>query len=234
MRSRALVFALLGPVAILTGCDVFSPDNYDEPTARLTGQVTYQGQPVPVATGEVELDLWQPDYELDEEIDVTVDQDGTFSAVLFDGSYEINLVNGQGPWVDDPTRIPFEIRGDMTLEIPVTPYYIVENANLVNNNDVIEATFHIGQVDASRPVEYVGLYVSTTTFVDRTNRIRSVEMDAAAIPDLAGTISLSIALPDDIRLAPGSAPREAVFARVGIKTVGVSDMVFSQVQKIGL
>lgn len=237
MKPYALVLGLLALTTVLSGCsDIFSPDNYEAPNSTLTGQVTYQGTAVPVATDRVELDLWQPgeEFELEQDIDVFVDQEGSFAAVLFDGSYEVNLIDGQGPWVDNATRIPFDVNGDTTIEVPVTPYYLVENPSIVNNNDVVEATFNIGQIDTSRDVEFVGLYVSTTRFVDRANEIGTDELDASAIPDLDATISLSFELPEDIREAPGSVPRANVWARVGIKTVGKAHLVYSPVEQLEL
>lgn len=235
MRSSAIVSTVLASITVLAGCDnIFGTDNYDPPSSTLTGQVVYEGEPVGVASNTVELELWQPEFELDEKIEVFVDQDGSFSAVLFDGSYEINLLPGSGPWVDNPGRIPFELSGEMDLEVPVVPYYTIEGENIVNNNDVIEATFSIGQVEPSREIEHVGLYVSTTLFVDRTNQVVQTELAGGDIDDVGGTIDLSVELPDDIRVAPGPDPRTAVFVRVGVKTAGVADMIFSPVYEIAL
>jgi hypothetical protein len=234
MRSSAIAATLVASVTVLAGCDnIFGTDNYDPPSSTLTGQVVYQGEPVGVRSDGVELELWQPDFELDEKIEVFVDQDGSFSAVLFDGSYEINLLAGSGPWVDNPERIPFDLRGEMTLEIPVVPYYTVQDESIANNNDVVEATFTLGQVETSRAVQYVGLYVSTTVFVDRTNQVVHVERAGDQI-DPGAPISLSVALPANIRVGPGPDPRTKVFARIGIKTVGVAEMLFSPVYEIGL
>ena len=235
MRSYAIVLGLLASATALTGCKgLFSPDNYDEPGSTLTGSVTYQGQPVPVATEQVELDIWQPGFDFEENIPVYVDQDGTFTAVLFNGDYEINLRNGVGPWVDNSSRMSFTVSGSTTIEVPVTPYYTVGNANIVNSGDVVQATFTVNSVNTGREVNFVGLYVSTTQFVDRTNQVVRVERNRADIPDLNGTINLSVALPSDIRVRPGPEPRTAVFARVGIAIVGKEDMVFSEVLEVGL
>lgn len=234
MRSSAIAPTLLASLTVLAGCDnIFGTDNYDPPSSTLTGRIVHQGEPVGVASNTVELELWQPEFDLDEKIEVSIDQDGSFSAVLFDGSYEINLLPGSGPWVDNPGRIPLQLRGETDLEIPVVPYYTVEGENIINNSDVIEAMFSIGQVEPSRDIEHIGLYVSTTMFVDRTNQVVQIELAGNDI-DLGGTIDLSVELPDDIRVAPGADPRTTVYARVGIKTVGVADMIFSPVYKISL
>jgi len=237
MKSFAVVFGLLASATVLTGCDgLFSPDNFDEPTSMLTGNITYQGQPIPVASDQVELDLWQPgaEFELEEDINLYVDQDGSFSAALFDGDYEYSLINGQGPWADNGARVPFQVRGNTTLEIPVTPYYTVGDANIsLSGGSAVQATFTINSVDTSRAVEYVGLYVSTTAFVDRSNQVVRTEMNGSQI-DVGGSISLSVNLPDDIRITPSPDPRTAVFARVGIKVVGKADMIFSLVEQVPL
>jgi hypothetical protein len=214
-------------------------DNYDEPNAMLTGSVVYQGEPVGVRTNGVELELWQPSFELNQKIPVHVAQDGTFSASIFSGDYEIGLLPGNGPWVNNTTRIPVSVNGTATIDIPVTPYYTVENEQFSLNgasgpSGAVTATFNIGQIETSRQVEFVGLYVGETIFVDPTNRRVQVTLPLAQIADLNAPINLSVDLPADIDVTPSPAPREAVFARIGVKTVGVSEMLFSPVMKIDI
>jgi hypothetical protein len=43
------------------------------------------------------------------------------------GEYEINLLPGNGPWVNKPTRKPVSVRGSAVLDIEVEPYYIITN-----------------------------------------------------------------------------------------------------------
>jgi hypothetical protein len=235
MNSRALILRLLAPAVLLVGCDnIFGIDNYDEPNASLSGRVVFEGQPVGVRTGGVELELWQPGFELNTKIPIYVAQDGTFSARLFAGSYELNLLPGNGPWVNNPERIRVEVQGETSLEVPVRPFYTIRNESITNNGGVIQANFSLGHIDTSRQVEWVGVYVGTTNFVDRINQRVRFERQRSQIPDLTGPISLSVTLPADIGVTPSPIARDHVFVRIGVKTVGVAEMLFSPVHRIAL
>jgi hypothetical protein len=153
--------------------------------------------------------------------------------VLFNGAYQVNLIAGS-PWVDDTRRIEFELRGKKTIEIPVVPYYTVENESITNSSDVIQATFTVGRVETSRAIQRVGIYVNTASIVDRTHQVVSGELTGSAIGNLNAPITLSAKLPANIRLTPSPAPRTDVFVRVGVQAAGVGEMMYSQVRKIGL
>lgn len=219
---------------VVAGCDMLELDNYDAPESTIAGRVVYQGQPIGVANRTVQLELWEPGFELNQKIPVHVNFDGTFQARVFDGNYELNLLPGNGPWADDPTRIPLQVRGRVDIDVQVTPYFVVTNEQIVNNNGVIEATFNLNHVDTSRNLEYVGLYVGRTTIVDRINQETRREIPAAQLPATSGQLSLSLELPDDIHLAPGPDPRTHVFVRIGVKTVGRADLYYTQVHKVGI
>ena len=212
--------------AVLAGCDFNVFDNYDEPNATLTGRLVYQGNPVGLRSNGVQLQLWQPGYELNQSIPIYVGQDGTFSARLFDGDYRLNLVAGNGPWLDSPDTIQVQVRGEAQVDVPVMPYYTIQNPDTRFVSGAIESTFTIGSVTTSRAVEYVGLYVSTTSFVDRNNMSVRLERPRSAIPSLAAPITLSVTLP------PNLAQRNDVHARIGVKTVGVAELLYSPVEKI--
>lgn len=253
-RTTLLAGAAMAAAASVAGCgDIFEFDNYEEPKSVLEGRVVYQNEPVWVRDNEVQLELWQPGYELNQKIPVHVAQDGTFRAVLFDGDYKLNLLPGNGPWVttNNPDTIAFTLRGHAHIDVPVTPYYTIEDEQIRYNADVnapygaIEATFRVGKVETSRPVEYVGVYVGTTTFVDRINslsipnsqRERSGSAIAAqldASPTLSDPITISVNLPSNIYQSNSPWIREYVFVRVGVKTSGVEHMLFTPVYKINI
>jgi hypothetical protein len=252
MKLRAILGIALAPTILLSGCDnIFGLDNYDEPDSMLSGRVVYDGQPVNVRTGGIELELWQPGFDLLTKIPVYVSQEGHYSAALFAGSYKLNAIRNQGPWLltDDTVRV--EVRGNTTADFPVTPFYLVANptfnyvaasgvgADTVGN---VRATFNIQTVvpeghDQYRQLEAVELYVAKTQFVDRTNREVQVNVARANLPAgwQTGTpVTLNVALPPRIRQTPSPAPRTHVQARVGIKVVGITEMIFSPVVEIPL
>jgi hypothetical protein len=226
VKSCASGLASLAIVVSLAGCDFGVFDNYDAPNATLTGRVVYQGNPIGVRSNGVQLELRQPGYELDEEILVYVGQDGTFSASLFDGDYLLTLTPGEGPWVDNSDTIRVQVRGQAQVDVPVVPYYTISNPAIGHSGGSIEATFNVESVNTTREVEYVGLYVSTTTFVDRNNMAVRTEMPRSAISSLDAPIELSVSL------SAALAQRSDVYVRIGVKTSGVAELLFSPVQKI--
>lgn len=225
--NRSLIsLSSLALAAAVGACDFGVFDNYEEPDALLSGRVVHAGSPVGVRSNGVQLELWQPGYELNQKIPIYVDQDGSFSAMLFDGDYELTLLPGNGPWVDIRDTIRVQVRGQTEVEVPVVPYYTVENASIQQSGGVVSATFDIGAVDTSREVEYVGLYVSTTGFVDRTNMSVRTERPRSEIASLDDPVALSVELTEAL------AARADVHARIGIKTAGVDELLFSPVQRI--
>lgn len=57
-------------------------------------------------------------YALKQKIPIYVVQDGSFSAVVFDGTYKLNLLPGNGPWVDNRDTIQLEVRREAAVTVP--------------------------------------------------------------------------------------------------------------------
>ena len=98
MKIISNIFSVILLLVLFSGC---GKDNFDAPESKLVGRVTYQGQALNLrGTGEaVQLQLYQDGYEKNDPISVFVGQDGTFSALLFDGEYRLTTRVGNGPWV---------------------------------------------------------------------------------------------------------------------------------------
>ena len=239
--------------AALTGCDnITGLDNRDAPNSILTGVITYQGEPIGVRSDGVELELWEPLYEQlygeREKIPIHVDQDGTFSAEVFDGDYELNLLANNGPWVNDPTVHQIQLRGSAQIEIPVTPYYTIQDPTYTRGaptagspGGTITASFRVGKINTSRNLEWVGLYIGVTSIVDRNNSVSisnaQRERSRSSIQsELDGnqTITITVTLPANIYESNSPWIRDFVFARVGVKTSGVGEMLFSPLFEIGI
>lgn len=245
MKASAIFGPGLVSMLVLAGCDITGLDNDDAPSSILSGQVVFEGEPVGVRSNGVELELWEPGWDFDLKIPVHLDQDGTFKAMVFDGSYEMNLLSDNGPWVNDLTRIPIEVRGEASIEVPVTPYYVIRDEQLVYNAEgggptgAIRATFNVRQIVTSQALEYVGLYINGTTFVDRNTSL-SIPNDERErtgeqiLPQLNANepITISVQLPENIYETGSPERREYVFVRIGVKTVGVSEMLFTPVHKV--
>ena len=251
MKQGKLILTLVALPAVFAGCDIFQVDNMDAPDSQFTGAVVFNGEPVGVRnpTNSAQILLWQTDWDVDNpnriesSIPVYLEPSGEFSAMLFDGEYEIEMVNNAGPWQNDatPRSRTVSIRGDTELDLAVQPYYTIEEENITYSANPapggsITATFKVGQHVTSPLVERVGVYVNTTTFVDRTRRTSVTERVRADLPELAtnGTITLTVNLPDNIHTTQGPDRRNAVYVRVGVKPVGLNELAYTQVYKIDI
>lgn len=217
-------------VVFLASCE---KDNFDAPSSQLTGRVVYQGQPIGVRTpvngsGGVQLELWQYGYALREKIPVYVDQDGSFSATLFDGDYKLVMLKGSGPWVDNTDTINVKVSGATTIDFPVQPYYTVSNSTFSKSGSNITATAKINQVVTTNTIERATLYIGTKQFVDVNNNAEKLEIAGSNITDLSQPVNFTLAIPTSL------AGRDYVFGRIGVKATGVNELVYSPVQKIML
>jgi hypothetical protein len=220
-----LFLAAILTAGMMSSCE---KDNRAEPKSVLKGRVVYEGQPVGVRSNGVQLEIWQRGYQLFTKIPVYINQDGTFSASLFDGDYKLVRLRGNGPWVDNTDTIAVSLRGTQELDVPVTPYFVFQNDSYSKGEGKVSATFSLKQVDASRTLERVNLYIGTTMIVDPNNNAGNVQKPAAEITSLSQPITLTATL------SAALAGREYVYARIGVKTSGVGEMLFSAPQKIML
>src|SRR3954453_5023463 len=169
MKTINSLFVILLAVAVFIGC---AKDNYDAPSSILSGKVTYNDAQIGLRSDGVQLELWQQGYGLFTKIPVYVAQDGTFSARLFDGNYKLVLLNGNGPWVSSSDSIDVKVNGATTVNVPVTPYFIINQSSITHPTDsTVTATVSIQQVDTSLPLEAVNLYVGTTSVVDAVRNV---------------------------------------------------------------
>ncbi len=221
---KTFVYAgLLLAATLFSACKY---DNYDPPASTLTGRVTYQNQPVGVRTNGVQLELWQRGYQLFTKIPVYVNQDGTFSASLFDGDYKLVRLRGNGPWVDNTDTINVQVRGTTQVDVPVQPYFTINSPTFQRSGANLTATGQINRVVSGRTVEQVTLYVGTTQFVDATNNAGSTSLSGTALADLSKPLSLSLATP--------AAVRGTAYMRLGVKTAGVAELLYTPVQQVTL
>ncbi|RIV23573.1 DUF3823 domain-containing protein [Fibrisoma montanum] len=220
---KAILYSLLVGTVMLAGCE---KDNFEPPKSTLTGRVVYDNQPVGVRTNGVQLELWQPGFQLFTKIPVYVAQDGSFSASLFDGDYKLVRLRGNGPWVDNTDTINVQVRGAATVDVPVLPYYVIRNEKFQRSGTTLTATCQVAQATTGRAVERVTMYVGATQFVDINNNAGRVDLTGAALADLSKPLAFSMAV-------PGSLVGKGYFyGRIGVKTVGVAEMLYTPVMKI--
>jgi hypothetical protein len=223
--KRFTITLLAGLGLLAAGC---KKDNYSPPESQLTGRVLFQNEPVGVrGQGGVQLELWQRGEAFRNKISVSVTQDGTYSATLFDGDYKLTRLRDNGPWQNNTDSIDVQVRGNTVVDVPVQPYYVVRNATFAKSGTAITASGLVSQAAAGRTVEAVTLFVNNTQFVDTNNSlVGSTTKSGTDLNNLTQPLTFSLALP--------STARNAVYARIGVKTQGVNELFYSPVQKITL
>ncbi|HBK33041.1 MAG TPA: hypothetical protein DDZ96_02565 [Porphyromonadaceae bacterium] len=207
----------------LTSCGL---DNYDAPQSKLNGKITYNGLALGVrGTGEaVQVQLYQDGYDLKNHISVYVGQDGTFEALLFDGEYKLVTRDNNGPWVNKRDTVIVNVKGNTEVELPVTPYFTISDETLSLNGSVLNATFKINEIVSTAQIEYVMLLVSKTTFVDDATNIARKDFT----DQQAGSVTLSLNMEENKDFASA----KVLFARVGVKTVGTDQAVYSKIVRL--
>jgi hypothetical protein len=208
---------------VLTGCEY---DNYEAPTSILSGKVTYQNEPVGVRSNATQLELWQGGYALSAKIAVLIDQDGNYSACLFDGDYKLVRLAG-APWENRTDTIPVTVKGNTVVDVPVTPYFIVRNAAFQKDGDKVTATFTIEKVSPSANLSLARLYLGKTIITDQNNNVANATLNTVDIT-LGQTVSLSVSIPASIASA------DYLFARIGVQTAGIGELYYSESHKINL
>lgn len=238
--------------ALLTGLMACKKDNFDPPGSVLKGRIVYNGQPLGVrtptvnasggtTTGGVQLELWQYGYQLFTKIPVYVNQDGTFSASLFDGNYKLVRLGG-APWQNNTDSIDINLKGSLEIDVPVVPYFTISNASYTFNkaDSTITANFTVNNVVAGRTLEVASLSVGPTQFVDVVNQVVNRDQGVAVGTNVSITVSVR---PSNYTGDSQKQRREMLaamlhkgysFVRVGAKTTGVGERIYTTVQKIDL
>ena len=254
MKNIRLIFqvvaVMLGITLIAASCQ---KDNYEPPKTRFTGHLVYNGTPIQIKnTGltdnkgisAVYFELWQDGYGKSGAIDVYIDQDGSFSALLYNGEYKLIIPPAQGPFISlqneqtGSDTMNLHLNGNTDMDIEVLPYYMIDQANFTLGADsTVKATATISKIitdSRAKDIEFVGLFVNRTSFVDEDNNIAKQTIAGSDLSSLSG-VNLAAKIPADISSGNiGVADQSYFYARVGVKIAGVDDMIFSDIVKVQL
>ncbi len=230
-----IIFQYFVLIAICAGVASCKKDNYKAPESKLSGRLVYKGDPIGVEQSQVPYELFQYGFGKVGSINSTFAQDGTYSALLFDGEYKLDIPNGQGPfqWKQlpsgSPDSITISMRGSKTLDLEIIPYYMIRTPQFTTAAGKVTGTIKIEKVitDATaKNIDKVRIYLNKTQFVSGGDfNISQTEITGASITDM-NNVSLSVNIPT---ISP---TQNYIFARIGIKIAGVEDMIFSPVQKL--
>ncbi len=212
-------------------------DNYKAPSSKLSGHLVYNGDTLGLETNQVPFQLYQFGFGRVGPIEESFAQDGSYSAMLFDGEYKLIVPNGQGPfmWKQLPSGAPdsvaISLKGSKVLDLEIVPFYMIRNAQISGSGTTVTASCKIEKIitDANaKDIERVNLYVNKTQFVSGNGdqQIANAEIGGGALDPNNVTLSVTV---------PAMVPTQNyVFARIGLKIAGVEDMIFSPLQKIQL
>lgn len=246
MKSKLLFFTILAAV-LLAGC---KKDNKEEPNSVISGRVVVAGtkQPVGVATNGTQLELWQDGFQLRQKIVVHINQDGTFSSRMFDGTYKLVRLTG-APWANNTDTILVNLNGSADVEVPVNPFFTVGGENFTFNpaDTSVTAVFSVGRLDATRTSDRVSFHIGLTNFVDANNQIPI----PAASNDVAPPVNyLTTPVTMKVSLNPNRYPasnqadlrrqlNEALqkgygFVRAAVKTAGIMQRFYTPVKELSL
>jgi hypothetical protein len=238
MKNIIAIYLLLG-VLVGTSCQ---KDNYDPPSSTLQGRIVYQGEPINVSTKDTYFELWEPGWGKNGAINIPIKEDGSYSALLFNGNYKLVIPASQGPFrsiPDSETKTDtmlLTLGGNKTLDIEVLPYYMIRNTTFAVSGSNLMSTFKIEQIitDANaRNIENVFLYINQTTFVNGSNYVARASIGGGDITD-PNQVNMQVAIPAKLSANGATGTQNYAYARVGIKIAGVEDLLFSPVQKINL
>lgn len=208
----------------LSGCEY---DNFDEPTSNLVGRVVYESEPVGVRTHGTKLQLWEDGHELRIPMDVHIAHDGTFSAVVFDGTYKL-IRQGDAPWLPQPTdTMEVTVRGQAQVDFPVTPYFTIRNASVQKVGDNIEAQFTVDKIVESANLNAVNLYLGRAILTDEGRHELKQEANVSSI-QLGQETTLSAKIPDGLK------DLEYIFVRIGVRSQSSNEFYYTQVQRLEL
>jgi hypothetical protein len=236
MNIKFNYLILLAIVIAAVSC---KKDNYKAPGSTLSGRLTYNGDSVGVEYNQVPFQLYQPGYKLTTPIGGTFNDDGTYSVVTFDGNYKFTIQANQGPfrWKElavgrDTVRI--NLAGDQTVNIEVTPYYMVRQlkTSVVGSTRVVTANFNIEKVITdpalAKNIQTVSLFINKTTHVSNAagESVAKTDIAGGTLPTNLNNITVTATMPAFVPT------QNYVFARIGVRISGVEDWYYSPVRKL--
>lgn len=214
---------ILGTLALLTfAFTSCGKDNYDEPASFLKGTIVSATtkNPIGVKTqtdAGVQVQLYQDGFDLYEPISVSVNQDGTFSASLFDGDYKLITRDNNGPWINDRDTVFVTVKGTTEVSLPVKPYFELENVDFKLNGSTLTATFDIVNTNPKqdRGLGDVTLYVGKTVFIDNGSSVKKAVVPSPVVGRNTFTMDVS------------DLSNPVLYARVGVKVNNVDQHLYS-------
>jgi len=230
MKIKYILSVLI--IAFFASC---KKDNFAPPGTALSGRIVYKGEAIGVEQDRVGFELWQPGFGKNGAIYVSVGQEGSYSFLLFNGNYKLTMPDNNGPWVwrhnaaGKPDSLALNLQGNQTLDLEVTPYYMIRNSQFSATSSKVTGTFNLEQIitDATaKTVQTVSIYISKTQFVSGSYAIAFTDVAGSTLTSL-NNINISVPIP-----TPLTPTQSYLFARIGVRLAGTDRMLFSPISKV--
>jgi len=221
MKNISIIVFALG--LLLTSCEL---DNFKAPESVINGKVVYQGKTLGFRSNAINLQLWQSGFGLYTAVSVAVNQNGTFSSLMFDGKYK--LINASGtsqPWVSRTDTLFFDLNGSASVEYEVTPYFLINDETFTKVDTNMTANCKIAKITTTATLQNATLYVSRTAMCDENYKESSQQLLPAAMTDL-NNVNFKAVIPKRVR------DQGFCYVRIGVKASQASERLYTQVQKI--
>lgn len=224
MKMKLLSSLLACLSLLVVGCEY---DNYEAPKSTLSGRIVYEGTPVGVRNNGPQLELWQDGFPLRSHIPVFLNQDGSFAASLFDGTYKL-VRKGDSPWLQQAAdTMLVQVKGNTHVDVPVMPYFTVGNPSFQKNDQAITANFTVNKIVNTANLQFVRLYIGKSMLTDQGQHELRVDANLSSI-SFGQPVSMQATLPDNLKNL------DYVFARIGVKSTVSNEYYYTQIQKIAL
>ena len=227
MKKITLIFLIA--VVVLSSC---KKDNYDGPTAGLTGKF------VDSKTGEAvqqdiirgtQIEMIEHGYDPVSPQYLIVKNDGTYeNSLLFANTYTVRPVRGNFIAVDPQD---LEINGSMVHDFTVTPYIRVLAPKVERAGTKIVATFRLEQ-QVVNEVQKIGLYAHSHSRVGEPMRLVAAEKQINAVTNPSTTYTIEIDLTTNSTTLK---PNTSYYFRIGVLIgVGEGKLNYAPAVKIDL
>lgn len=226
MKNINIITLILG-LFLMTSCEL---DNFDAPQSQLKGRFVYEGEALQLRgtayDGDCMMRAYQegPEYEDQGSIDLFTNSDGEFNSLMYNGFYKLVLRQDRGPWIPRKDTIEVTIKGSQTLDIQVTPYFLIKDAEIDFQDKVVRVKCKIVQVAENASLDRAVIYISKTNLVDNVAKIAEKSFADLTPGEHVFTFDLNgNGITDDAKF---------LFARIGVKAREGNDYIFSKVTQL--
>lgn len=223
MKNRILLLLYLIMCLGFTSCDLYEIDNQEIPNVPIKGVLTYKGNPVPTKNGITPFAFYQDEYPLNGSFSLYTSQEGSVAGLIFDGTYQVKFVNGQGAFESEELEREIIVQGATDFKWEVIPFFWINSVDYRTQGRKVEADVDISKICDSKELEYVSLLFASSIICDRVNVEQEIRILSSDIQNLSN-------IHFDVDLSSWS--KDYCYVRVGVKSEGNTYYNYSEVEKI--